>query len=61
MIGTLIFSVFLWVVGLLILYVVIETAVKNGINKSILGQQAEKRGGLIVNKKSFFENDLDKG
>ena len=47
------------IVGLLALYAVIEAAVKNGINSSIIGQFLEKKNGIEVNKKSFLDDDLD--
>lgn len=54
-----IIPIVLWIVGLLILYVVIETAVKNGINKSLLGQFLENKHGIKDDKKSFLDDDLD--
>jgi hypothetical protein len=48
-----------YIVGLLILYIVIETAVRRGINGSVVGQFLEKKYGLKDNKKSFLDNDLD--
>jgi hypothetical protein len=45
--------------GLFILYIVIETAVRKGINSSILGQFLEKKYGLKEDKKSFLDDDLD--
>lgn len=39
-----------YIIGTLILYVVIETAVRRGINSSVLGQQ---------NQKPIIKNDLD--
>ncbi|MFJ5714259.1 hypothetical protein [Neobacillus sp. NPDC093127] len=57
--GSLIFSTILWIIGLFILYIVISTAVKDGINKSVVGQLIEKKYGVKVNKKSFLDSDLD--
>jgi hypothetical protein len=46
-------------VGLFILYIVIETAVRKGINNSIIGQFLEKKYGVKEDKKSFLDDDLD--
>ncbi len=54
-----ILSIILYFVGLLILYIVIETAVKNGINNSIVGQFLAKKYGIKTEKKSFLDKDLD--
>lgn len=42
-------AIIIWLIGFAILYFVIETAVKNGINKSVLGQvEREKvRAGSV--------------
>ncbi|AGK54419.1 hypothetical protein [Bacillus sp. 1NLA3E] len=55
----LVFNVILWIVGLFILYLVISTAIRDGINKSLIGQFIEKKHGINGNKKSFLESDLD--
>jgi hypothetical protein len=55
----LVFNVILWIVGLFIVYLVISTAVRDGINKSLIGQFIEKKHGVNVNKKSFLDSDLD--
>ncbi|MFD6441973.1 hypothetical protein ACFWDG_19775 [Peribacillus sp. NPDC060186] len=47
------------IVGLFILYIVIETAVRKGINSSIIGQFLEKKYGIKEDKKSFLDDDLD--
>ncbi|MGO4890637.1 hypothetical protein ACJ2A9_23125 [Anaerobacillus sp. MEB173] len=52
-------SIILWIVGLFIMYLVITTAVKDGINKSIIGQFFEKKYGIKEDKKSFLDSDLD--
>ncbi|MEK3886675.1 hypothetical protein [Bacillus sp. FSL K6-3431] len=57
--GSLIFSIILWIVGLFILYIVISTAVKDGINKSVVGQFIETKYGVKEDKKSFLNSDLD--
>ncbi|KMM39306.1 hypothetical protein [Guptibacillus hwajinpoensis] len=54
-----ILPIVLYIVGIFILYVVIETAVRRGINSSIVGQSLEKQDGMDVNKKSFLDHDLD--
>ncbi|MCM3791114.1 hypothetical protein M3221_22510 [Domibacillus indicus] len=56
---SLVFSIILWIVGLFILYIVILTAVKDGINKSVIGQFIEKKYGTEEDKKSFLDSDLD--
>ncbi|UOE95225.1 DUF6019 family protein [Alkalihalobacillus sp. LMS39] len=56
-------SIVLYIVGLIILYIIIETAVRRGINNSIVGQYLEKKYGvkdIRKNKKSFLDDDLDK-
>lgn len=56
-----VFSIIFSVAGLLILYVTIETAVKNGINKSVMGQYFDQKSGTTLQKtKSFLDDDLDK-
>ena len=57
--GSLIFSMVLWIVGLFILYIVISTAVKDGINKSDVGQFIESKYGVKEDKKSFLDSDFD--
>jgi hypothetical protein len=52
-------SIVIFIVGLFILYIVIETAVRRGINSSIIGQSLEKKYGFKEEKKSFLDNDLD--
>lgn len=49
----------LWIIGLFILYLVIYKAVKEGINKSVVGQSIERTTEPVVNKKSFIDDDLD--
>jgi hypothetical protein len=57
--GSLAFSIILWIIGLFILYLVVSTAVKDGINKSVVGQLIEKKYGVEAKKKSFLDSDLD--
>lgn len=54
-----IIPIVIYIVGLLILYIVIETAVRRGINSSIIGKFLEKKYGIMVDKKSFLDDDLD--
>jgi hypothetical protein len=46
-------------VGLFFLFIVIETAVKRGINNSIIGDLLKKKYGIKDDKKSFLDDDLD--
>ncbi|MCQ6275916.1 hypothetical protein JMM81_13265 [Bacillus sp. V3B] len=55
----LVINIILLIVGLFILYIVISTAVKDGINKSVVSQYIEKKYGVKDNKKSFLDSDLD--
>lgn len=57
--GSIIGTIVLWIIGLVILYFVIYTAVKDGINKSLVGQFIEKNYEVKEEKKSFLDNDLD--
>jgi hypothetical protein len=57
--GSFVLSIGLLIVGLFILYLVISTAVKDGINKSVVGQFMEEQYGFKENKKSILDNDLD--
>lgn len=53
-------SIVIYLFSLFILYIVIESAVRKGINGSIIGQTMKKRIGITEEKKkSFFDNDLD--
>lgn len=58
MAGQIFGGIILWIVGLFILYLVIYTAVKDGINKSLIGQLIEKNYEKQVNKKSLLDHDL---
>lgn len=51
--------IILWMIGLFILYLVIYKAVKDGINKSVVGQSIERTTDPAVNKKSLIDDDLD--
>ncbi|VDG96907.1 Uncharacterised protein [Lysinibacillus sphaericus] len=52
-------AIILWLVGLFILYFVIRTAVKDGINMSIVGQLIEKKYDYKEDEKPFIKTDLD--
>jgi len=58
-INSLVGTILVWAIGLFILYVVISTAVKEGINRSIVGQHIEKKYGTEEHKESFLDDDLD--
>ncbi|MGE6259238.1 DUF6019 family protein [Heyndrickxia sporothermodurans] len=57
--------VVMYIIGLIVLYFVIEHAVVNGINKSKLGEYIDSKIDYPKDrinsnkKKSFLENDLD--
>lgn len=56
-------AIIYYIVGLFILYIIIETAVRRGINSSIIGQYLEKKYGIKdirEKKKTFLDDDLDK-
>ncbi|MEX6701795.1 hypothetical protein ABS315_19565 [Peribacillus frigoritolerans] len=57
--GFLVKAIIFYIVGVFILYIVIETAVRRGINHSNIGQFLEKRYGMKEDKKSFLDDDLD--
>ncbi|MEB2629927.1 hypothetical protein SOP94_15830 [Peribacillus frigoritolerans] len=52
-------AIIFYIVGVFILYIVIETAVRRGINHSIIGQFLEEKYGMKEDKKSFLDDDLD--
>jgi len=45
--------------GLFILYLVISKAVRDGINKSVVGQYFEGKVEVKEMRKSFLDSDLD--
>jgi ABC-type lipoprotein release transport system permease subunit len=60
MMGGLLSAILLWLFGLLVFYLVIVTAVKDGINKSMVGQYLEKNDKINQQKrKSWLDHDLD--
>lgn len=56
--GILLYITFI-VISLFILYLVIETAVRNGINNSKVGKLIDKQYGAPYKKSSFLDHDLD--
>ncbi|MFX3675177.1 MAG: hypothetical protein ACE3JQ_12135 [Paenisporosarcina sp.] len=52
------FTILSFIISLLILYIIIETAVRRGINSSNIGQFLEKKYE-VEEKKSFLDSDLD--
>ncbi|MRH43489.1 hypothetical protein GH741_12450 [Aquibacillus halophilus] len=58
-------GVIFYIISLIILYFVIETAVRNGINRSKIGQFIEEQQEVQEHKQSreakqtFLNNDLD--
>lgn len=51
--------IILWIAGLFVLYLVIFKAVKDGINRSVVGQSLEKYSDQGGRKKSWLDDDLD--
>lgn len=51
-------AIFVYLISLFILYIVIETAVRRGINSSVIGRVIEKKYNS-TEKKSFLDDDLD--
>ncbi|WP_342542993.1 hypothetical protein MHH33_03730 [Paenisporosarcina sp. FSL H8-0542] len=56
---TIVISIAFFLVGVVIFMNVIEIAVRNGINRSVIGQFLEKENGIKENEKSFLDSDLD--
>ncbi|CEG28789.1 hypothetical protein BN1002_03712 [Bacillus sp. B-jedd] len=48
-----------WAGVLFVLYLVISKAVRDGINKSVVGQYFEGKVEVKEMKKSFLDSDLD--
>ena len=57
--GLLVKAIIFNIVGVFILYIVIATAVRRGMNHSNIGQFLEKKYGMKEDKKSFLDDDLD--
>ncbi|WP_099157513.1 hypothetical protein [Virgibacillus ndiopensis] len=59
-----IINLVLYIVGLFILYLIIQAAVRSGIDNSEVGKIIREKYGLNINikndKKSFLDGDLDK-
>ena len=53
-------TILLWLVGLLILYVVIFTAVKEGINKSEVGQFIKAKYGIKDEVVTVSDDEIEK-
>lgn len=51
------FQIIMVIVGIFVLYLVISTAVKDGINKSIVGQSFDVE--QPSKKRSFLDGDFD--
>jgi hypothetical protein len=52
-------TIIFYIIGLIILYIVIETAVRNGINGSVVGRFINNQNGIKEEKESFLDSDLD--
>lgn len=52
--GFLVKAIIFYIVGVFILYIVIETAVRRGINHSNIGQFLEKKYGMKEDKSLFL-------
>lgn len=59
MVGSIGLFIIFTILALLLLYVVIEIAVKNGINNSILGRYLEEKMGLKEEKKRSSKDDFE--
>jgi len=59
MAGQIFGTIILWILGLLVLHFVIFTAVREGINKSVVGHYFNDKTGNKVDKKTFINKDLD--
>lgn len=52
-----ILSIVVYVISLLILYLIIETAVRNGINSSVIGEYLKKNHDEEEERRSDIDND----
>ena len=52
-------NIIFYIIGLFILFAVIEKAVQRGINNSIIGDLFREKYGIKEDKKSFLDDDLD--
>ena len=53
-------TILLWIVGLLILYVVIFAAVKDGIDKSVVGQLIKTKYGVKDEIVTVSDDEIEK-
>ena len=53
-------TILLWIVGLLILYVVIFAAVKDGIDRSVVGQLIKTKYGVSAEIVSVGDDEIEK-
>lgn len=53
-------AIILYLLSLFVLYVIIEAAVRNGINNSVIGKQLKEKQGDQEKRDRFFDDDLDK-
>ena len=53
-------TILLWIVGLLILYVVIFAAVKDGIDKSVVGQLIKTKYGVKDEIVPVSDDEIEK-
>ncbi|WP_342538824.1 MULTISPECIES: hypothetical protein [unclassified Sporosarcina] len=53
-------TILLWIVGLLILYVVIFAAVKDGIDRSEVGQLIKTKYGVSAEIVSVSDDEIEK-
>ena len=53
-------TILLWIVGLLILYVVIFAAVKDGIDKSEVGQLIKRKYGVKDEIVTISDDEIEK-
>ncbi|WP_231566626.1 hypothetical protein [Pontibacillus marinus] len=52
-----IISIVVYVISLLILYLIIETAVRNGINSSVIGEYLKKKHDEEEEREPDFDSD----
>ena len=57
--GSVLFTVLYGLLGLFVLYLVIYMAVKDAINKSVIGKIFDRNNDDGADQKSFLDRDLD--
>lgn len=57
--GDVLNSIFLYIISLIISCFVIKTAVREGINSSVIGKRFSRKDDELEQKKSFLNSDLD--